>query len=48
MVLVVSNVETDELVVLSVLTLDEREDKTAVFVVVVLHLQRRLARILQP
>ena len=48
MVFVVGDVETDELVVLSVLTLDERENETAVLIVVVLHLQRRLTRIFQP
>ncbi len=48
MVLVVGDIEADELVVLAVLALDEREDQAAVLVVVVLHLQIGGTVVFQP
>ena len=47
-VLIIGDVEADELVVLAVLALDEREGEAAVLSCAVLHLQRGLARIFQP
>ena len=48
MVLVVSDIETKELVVLAILTLDKGEDQATVLIVGVLHLQRSGASELQP